>query len=281
MGRKRGDWQWFAILLTISLVGLALHQAGYVNPVEDVALRIITPFQKGASFIYSLTRDSIETIRELQDLKRENEELRHEVERLTVENVRLKELEAENRTLRRMLNFVEANPGYDYKAAQVIGRVIARDPSGFTHYFLIDAGRKDGLAPGMPVVTERGLVGRISDVYHNASRVLLITDPSSSIGAFLQSSRATGMVEGTVEGVLKMRFIPLDAPVSVGDVVLTSGLGGLLPRGLVIGQVIEIDKKDYALFQEARLQPTVDFNQLEFVLVITNFRPFSLEEGGE
>jgi len=281
VSKRSGNWQWFAILVTISLIGLILYQVGYLNPVEDVFLRIAAPFQKGASYFYTFLSDSLDFVRELGELRQRNEELQREVERLTIENIRLKEVEAENKTLRRLLNFVEANPDYSYRAAQVVGRVIARDPSGFMRYLIIDVGRKDGITSGMPVVTERGLVGRISDVYHNTSRVLLITDPSSSISAFLQSSRATGMVEGTVDGSVIMRFIPLDAPVSVGDVVLTSGLGGLLPKGMVVGQVIEIEKRDYALFQEARIQPTVDFNHLEFVLVITGFRPLSPEEGGE
>ncbi len=264
------------------MILVAFSRLGYVRPAKDIFLRVLAPLQKGASYFYSFGADAVEFVQKWRSLKDENERLRKEVAKLTVENIRLKELEAENRTLRRLLNFVGSNPGYEYKTAPVVGRVFARDPSGFSRYLIVAAGRKDGIAPGMPVVTERGLVGRVSEVYHNTCRVLLIIDPSSSVSAFLQSSRATGMVEGTVDGSLVMRFIPLDAGVSLGDVVLTSGLGGLLPKGLVIGQVIEIEKRDYALFQETRLKPTVDFNNLEYVLIITDFKPLSFsEEEGE
>jgi rod shape-determining protein MreC len=136
----------------------------------------------------------------------------------------------------------------------------------------------------MPVVTDRGLVGRISEVGGGWSRVLLIIDVSSSVNALTQSTRASGLVQGQADGSLVMRAIPQGDTVSVGDTVFTSGLGGNLPRQILIGQITEVERKDYDLYQVASVQPTVDFEHLEAVLVILGFEPIeetTPEEGSQ
>jgi rod shape-determining protein MreC len=186
---------------------------------------------------------------------------------LVIENVRLREAEIENATLREQLGFKEANPDFRLVAAEVIGR----DPSNFLEYILIDRGSSDGITANMPVVTSQGLVGRIVEVYPRSSRVLLITDPSSSVNALIQSSRATGVVQGQTDGSLVMRYIQQGEEVKVGDLVLTSGLGGHFPKRLIVGQVTSVRQRDVEPFQEAEVKPTVQFNHLEIVLIITNF----------
>jgi rod shape-determining protein MreC len=129
----------------------------------------------------------------------------------------------------------------------------------------------------MPVVTNRGLVGRISEVGDSWSRVLLITDVSSSVNAVTSSSRATGLVQGRPDGLPVMRDIPQGDTVSVGDTVFTSGLGGNFPRQILIGQITAVERNDTDLYQTAIVQPTVDFNHLEMVLIITDFEPIEDE----
>jgi rod shape-determining protein MreC len=136
----------------------------------------------------------------------------------------------------------------------------------------------------MPVITDRGLVGRISDVGATWSRVLLIIDPQSTVNALTQSTRASGAVQGQADGSLVMRSIPQEDAVSVGDTVFTSGLGGNFPRQLLIGQIVEAERKDYELYQSAIVQPTVDFDHLEVVLIIADFEPVEEtepEDGGQ
>jgi rod shape-determining protein MreC len=123
----------------------------------------------------------------------------------------------------------------------------------------------------MVVVTERGLVGQVLEVADMASKVLLITDPLSAVNAVVQSSRTTGLVRGQVGGQLVLDEVPQEATIQMGDIVLTSGLGSTFPRGLVIGQVTDIRRQDVEMFQRATLHPTVDFNKLEVVLIVTNF----------
>ena len=183
----------------------------------------------------------------------------------------MKELESENETLRQLLQFTQANPTYSYRAAEVVGHVIGQDPSNFLRYIIIDVGVGDGVTKGMPVITDRGLVGRIVEVSSRSSKVLLITDASSSVNALIQSSRATGIVEGKADGGLVMKYIPQPVTVNVGDIILTSGLGATFPKRLVIGQLTAVHKQDIELFQQAEIKPTVDFDRLEIVLVVTNF----------
>ena len=265
------------ILILLSLAGLALDQNEDLQPIEDLALRFVVPIQgKLTSLAHSIS-DLTQTTRDIEELRRRNEDLQGLADSLMIENVRLKEIESENETLRKLLGFTQANPTHSYKAAEVKGRVIGRDPSNFLSYLTIDSGSQQGIEKGMPVVTERGLVGRITDVGSNWAKVMLIIDPSSSVNALIQSSRATGVVEGQVGGSLVMKYIPQGETVNVNDIVLTSGLGGNFPKKLIIGQVTAVQQRDIEMFQQADIRPTVDFNNLEIVLVITNFSPADFE----
>jgi rod shape-determining protein MreC len=128
----------------------------------------------------------------------------------------------------------------------------------------------------MPVVTDKGLVGRVAAVIAEAARVQLVTDAASSVDVRLQASNTEAMLEGSVTGELSLNMISQDAVIQTGDVVLTSGLGGTYPPNLLVGQVVSIRKLQSELFQQAAIQPNVDFTRLQFVLVITNFNPVNI-----
>jgi rod shape-determining protein MreC len=189
-----------------------------------------------------------------------------------IENVRLREADIERAALREALQFKQANPTFELIAAEVVGR----DPSNLLQYILIDRGADDGLTPGMPVVTARGLVGKVTAVYPHSARVMLLTDLASSVNALIQSSRATGMLQGEGQRGLIMRYVEQRDQVQVGDVVLTSGLGGNFPKRLVIGQVTDVKRSDVDMFQEVQVLSAVDFDQLEMVLVIRSFVPIDV-----
>ncbi len=121
--------------------------------------------------------------------------------------------------------------------------------------------------------------GVIAEVGPHTAKVQLLADPSSAVAAMLQQTRATGVVAGQPDGSLRMIYIPHEDEVQVGDIVLTSGLAGTVPRGLIIGQVASVEQKDFALFQEAVVRPALDYRQVEMVVVITSFQPLVLEEG--
>jgi rod shape-determining protein MreC len=154
--------------------------------------------------------------------------------------------------------------------------VIGRDPSPFLHYIIINRGSNDDIRRGMPVVTNQGLVGRVDAVIADASRVQLITDPASAINVHLQNADTDAVLLGSVTGDVSLDMISQDVTVEPGDLILTSGLGGGYPPDLIIGQVATVRSLEFELFQQATVQPSVDFSRLEIALVITNFRPVDI-----
>jgi rod shape-determining protein MreC len=261
------------ILTAVSIALLVLSTSGILTPLEGAVNQVARPFLITFSGVGRQAGNIATSLRELRTLRSSNRQLQTVVDTLTIDNLRLKEVEAENQRLRELLRFAQLNPMYDVRGGQVMARVITRGPSNYLNSLTIDLGSEHGIEPGMPVVTERGLVGRISEVGPRTARVLLITDPSSGVQALVQRSREVGVVNGQAGELPVMDYIPQDGDVTEGDLIITSGLGGNFPKNLVIGQVVEVRKKDYEMFQQARLRPTVNFDRLEFVLVITNFKP--------
>jgi len=143
-------------------------------------------------------------------------------------------------------------------------------------YFNITPASDDGLRRGMPVVTQQGLVGRISQVTASAALVQLITDAATVVNVRLEPTRAEAVLLGSITGDVSLDFIPQVAKVGSGDLVLTSGLGGNYPPNILIGQITGVRSQDYDLFQSASVQPVVDFAHLEIVLVISNFQPVDI-----
>jgi rod shape-determining protein MreC len=269
------------LLLVLALLGFVLHRTGLLAPVEGLVIRVTTPFQEGVSSVVAQFGTLAQTTRDLQNLRQRNEELEAQNVGLLLENVRLKEIEHEAVLLRDLLNFTQISPSLEFQGARVVGRVLGRDPSNLKRYITLDVGLEEGIERNMPVVTDQGLVGRISEVGNGWSRVLLIIDVSSTVQAITQSTRASGLVQGQADGSLVMRSIGQGETISVGDTVFTSGLGGNFPRQILIGQITEVERRDYELYQSAVVQPTVDFDHLEVVLVVTGFEAIEETEPEE
>ena len=263
------------LVLALVLTWLVFDQLDRPNPLRDAFSRIASPVQllmrRGARPIEGL----FHRLSSLSDMESENERLRQENAQLRQENLLLQEAKIANETLRRQLEFKSSVPTYHLLSAEVIGY----DPSNLPQYLIIDRGAEDDIQVGMAVLADEGLVGRISDVNAASSKIMLITDPSSAISALIQRSRGTGLVEGVPgETQLLMRYIPSEDAVLPGDMVLTSGLGGNLPKRLVIGQVTAVMREDVAMFQEATVRPSVNLRDLEVVMVLLNFTPIDLVE---
>jgi len=253
------------VLVVVGLLALAL--GGYFNPVSSRFTRLVVDVQSWISTRYLALSEFLTVPRDVATLRQQNSELESEVGQLQTQVISLQQQVTETNILSALVDFARANPQYSYKAATVIGR----DLSPFLSYVMINIGSDQGLVAGMPVVTDKGLVGRVDAVIAEAARVQLITDSASAVDVRLQSSNTNAILDGSVTGDLSLDMISQDATVTVGDVVLTSGLGGSYPPNLLVGQVVSVRKLDYELFQQAAIQPNVDFNQLGFVLVITNF----------
>ncbi|RME78301.1 MAG: rod shape-determining protein MreC [Chloroflexi bacterium] len=265
------------LVLALLLLGFALDRAGYAPVLRGYGRAVFTPVLQTLTSVVQQVSGRVEAIESVEALRARNAELEATVNRLMVENVRLREVERENEQLRQLLNYTRNNPLFTYQPTTVIGRSIGADPTNLLYFVYVDVGARDGIATEMPVVTERGLVGRVTAVGPNSAQVLLIIDPSSAVNAIIQNSRATGVVRGSIDGVLVMDRIPPNAEVSPGDIVLTSGLGGNFPDKIVIGQVTEVTRRDQDMFQTARIRPTVDFGKLERMLIITSFQPIDFD----
>ena len=267
------------LALSLVLAWSILDRMSVSNPIRDAFSRTVSPVQFALQqFARPLVR-TLGKLDRLASLEGENESLRRENESLRNQLILSREAQVENERLRSLLSFKSAVPNFRLLSAEVIGY----DPGNILQRFIIDRGAEDRVEPGMPVLAAGGLVGRISQVSVMSSKVMLITDPSSSVTASIQRSRATGVVQGAAGNVLVMRYIPQGDTVTPGDVVLTSGLGGNFPRRLIIGYVASVTTRDVGMFQEAEIVPAVSLRDIEAVMVLLNFVPSDLspETDGE
>lgn len=263
----------------MSLIGFALHRTAMLVPVQRVVLDRAMPAQRAVDGAIDRARNIVETARHLDSLQQENEALRELADQLMIENVKLKDETREIGFLREELQFKRANPSFDIRAADILGgQVVGRDPANPLAHIIVDVGASDGIEVGMPVARAGALVGQVVLVGENASRVLLITDPTSKVNARVQSSGATGIVTGSIDGTLRLTRVPPDVEVNVGDIVITSGYGGHFPRRLAIGQVTQVHKRDVDPFQTADLRPAADFGALEIVSIVTDFEPVKYDD---
>jgi rod shape-determining protein MreC len=262
------------LALTFILIAgglLVLNLGGYLQAVEGAALRPLGALQGFLSQRISAIQTLLTAPADLATLRADNLRLEADVARLERELIALREQAAEAEVLAGLLGYARTRPESRYVAARVIGQ----DISPFIRSVWIDRGSDGGLQQGMPVVTERGLIGRVAEVYSTVARIQLITDPQSLVNVRLQTSRADGALQAQLNGELWVNAIDQSASVTPGELVLTSGLGGAFPADIPIGQILTVRKRDFELFQEAVIQPSADLENLLVVLVITNFQPLT------
>ena len=206
---------------------------------------------------------------QLETLRTQNDELRKRVSDL--EEARL-----ENLRLKGIVSFAKTS------TTKTLGaRVIGLPTNSWEGVITIDRGTADGVTAAMPVVGTAGLLGQTVDVTANSARVRLITDPNSGVAAMLQVKRVEGIVKGSLEGRLTLDFVSTDTTVRAGDVVITSGIGGVYPKGLLVGEVTKVRKSASDLYQNIELAPSARLSGLEEVLVLVGATPKSVVGGGE
>ena len=253
------------ILVVVGVLFLAI--SGYLTPLFSFSVSPFISAQSWLSQRYLAFNDFFNSPRDMATLRAENARLESEVAMLQSEVVALQENLAQSDILYTLLDFARTNPEHEYVAATVIGREI----SPFLQYVIIDKGSNDGLRHGMPVVTQQGLVGRIDALISDAARIQMITDANSTVNIKLQTAGVEGLVRGSVTGEISLDMVPVDIEVQIGDILMTSGLGGTYPANIFVGQIFSMQSKQNVLFQTGSIQPVVDFSNLSAVLVITNF----------
>lgn len=270
MRKKINFRNWKKIALVLFVLGIAFFAlSGYMSKAIDRVLAPVINVQstlmERLNFVirlFSLSQDQVALVAE-------NENLRNQVAELQSRIIQLQQNLNEADILYALLGFARSSPDEQYVPAKVIGK----DPSPFLKYILIDQGSDVGIRAGMPVVTNKGLVGRIDAVTASAARVRLITDSTSMINAIVTEVDAECMVQGSITGDITIEMVSQDVNLEPGQVIQTSGLGGDFPADFIIGQVLNVNQINNEVFQSASILPAEDFNTLQAVLVVSNFSP--------
>jgi rod shape-determining protein MreC len=253
----------FFLFLALILLTLYAKEGRETSLIQKVLLQISFPFQQGAQKTFSWFREVGADYLFLAGVQQENKALKRSLSALQEENNRLREaLQADERL--KKLSVWQSQ--YPHKSR--VAHIYARGPSSWFKTFLIDKGEKDGVAKDMAVAVSEGVVGRVLEVSPGTAKVLLITDANSAVDVIVQRSRVQGILEGTTGEVCILKYIQKNEEVQVGDVVVSSGQGGIFPKGLVVGKVSEVDRKRPGIFQYIEVTPSVDLSKLEEVLVL-------------
>jgi rod shape-determining protein MreC len=261
----------FVALFLVSLLILLFRSAGVVQATAVAGTQVLVPVQRVLAETGVTANRFFQAIGELDKLRADNAQLHADNDKLTLENARLAEAAI---AARQGAKLDAAQRALPYKT--ITAPVIARDPSGVLKTIVIGAGTDQGVRVDQVVLSEQGVVGRVSEAGSNYAKILLVTDSSSSVSALVQTSRASGIIRGQYGDTLVMEWILQSDPVKQGDVIVTAGLGignelrSLYPKGLVIGTVVDVTKAEVSAYQRAVVAPAVDLRKLENVLVITD-----------
>lgn len=252
------------LLLAVFLTyALNLRNKEHASPLERSVMSVTAPIAGGGAAVSGMFGDVWNNYIDLLEVRRENVVLRKSVQRLNERIVAGNEAVMANARMKALLDLkVTLN------APSLAVSVIGEDSSAWFKTLVVDRGSSDGLLEGMPVLAAGGVVGRLVKVAPHSSRVLLLTDHASAIAALVQRSRARGVVRGAGGGRCSMEFTVKDDDVKVGDIVVTSGIGGVFPKGLPIGEVTMVKKGEYGVFQTIEVRPTVSIANLEEMLVL-------------
>ena len=253
------------VLALMAVIYITSGERDRITPLEHITREILAPVQTGLFRIVSWINTAGRNLVNLKSAVEENLILREQVAELILENMRLKEESLENIRLRKLLRFEEKSH-YNTLAA----KIIARDPSDWLNTITINRGESHGVKKDMAVVSCQGLLGRVITTSKNTANVLMIIDPRSAVGGIVQRNRSLVLVEGDpmVPNSCLVKCLTTESELVVGDTVLSSGLGGIYPKGLIIGEIIELTSGKYGVGSAARLKPAADFARLEEALII-------------
>lgn len=252
------------LLFALILMSLRVKQRRGLDFFDAFLVELCSPFQRVSTFAIKAVHGVFHQYIFLVHLQKENALLKRRLTELQEENHQLKELALANERLRSLLQFREKN-----SPTMIAAEVIGQDPSSWFKSVTINRGEKDGVGKGMAVICPEGVIGRILKTAPHYAIVLLVTDYNSAIDAIVQRTRAKAIVEGKGENQCQLKYLLRTEEVAVGDIVITSGLSGNFPKGLMVGEIRKVEKVGHGVFQYAELIPSVDLTKLEEVFVIT------------
>lgn len=249
----------------------AVWTGGSATLLSQAVSLVTTPLQKASAAVSRFVDEKLGSHLRIDEILAENEQLKAENQQLTEQLVDYERVLLENEHYQEFLGIKEENPDFDFTSAMVIGR----DPGSRFGSFTIDQGTLGGVALHDPVITAEGLVGMVTEVGANYAKVTTILDVASSVGAYDARTRDTGILTGDValaeEGLCKLTYLEKTSGVTAGDLIVTSGEGGIYPKELVLGEVLEVGQESHGISLYAVVRPAVDLGQVKDVLVITSF----------
>jgi rod shape-determining protein MreC len=251
-------------LLSALLITVDYHGKGVLGLLKDIGFLVLKPVNYTVQNVVNRFEKYFQIFTQTESIHQKNWQLQQENREILHENAILKEKLAAYEQIAKMVQFKEYY-NYEMIPAQVIGR----EPSNWFHSVIIDMGSKDGVEIDMGVATYRGLVGKVIQVGHNTSEVILLIDQGCSMGALIQRTREIGVIKGGTESAYcYLDYIAHDADVQINDIVVTSGMGSSVPKGIIIGRIVAVRKEKHDLFQRILIKPEVDFNKLEEVYIV-------------
>ncbi len=253
-----------ALLAALVFFVLNVPKKQHANRFEQGVMSCIAPLMKPVSFVTRTGGGWWSNYLDLVDVRRENLRLREDLKQQNRRIVESEEALLENRRLEKLLDMKST-----IRRTTLTASIIGDDVTPWFHTLTIDRGASSGLSEGMAVVAAAGVVGQIVKVAPATARVLLLTDHTSGIAATILRSRARGVVKGKGEGLCSLEFASREEDVKVGDVVMTSGIGGVFPKGVPVGEVTMVKRGEYGVFQTVVIRPAVSVSHLEEVLVVT------------
>jgi rod shape-determining protein MreC len=254
----------YLVLASLSVIGLASRPGpAEIGLAPRLILEITAPLERMVVLPVAAARSLWKDYLALVGVRHRNQRLREELARLREENLQYREAILASERFQRLADFRSAR-----EVPMVPANVVAHDISPWFRSIVIDQGERSGIRPGMPVITDQGVVGLVAGTTPGASKVLLVTDPQSRVDAFVQRTRARGTVRGRSVADCEFEYVLRDEEIRPGDLLVTSGLDSVYPKGLVVGSVGKTEREPYGLFQRARIEPSVDFGTLEEVFVL-------------
>ncbi len=250
-------------LLTFTSMTVHLRWQDATSPASRVVLEFFGTLQAWGQKPIGALSGFFGNFTSAQTLREENDRLQTEVERLQQVQSQFEEFRLRHNRLQALLDFQETS-----KLKTVAASVIGRDATNWSRTITLDRGSGAGLAENMPVITHEGIVGHLILVSGSKSQALLISDHRGAVDSLIQRSRASGVFVSTPQGAGHLKYVPEDVEVKPGDIVISSGLGDLYPKGLVVGKVETVKQNGDGLFQSVEVAPAVDFSRLEDVLVV-------------
>ena len=258
----------FVAALLIVALGMISYNLKYGTDksfLRKIVLEAVAPVQRVLDFSITSIKDNWSRYIFLVGIQEENKNLNKKIDELKAVIISYQESYKEAQRLKKLLSLSD-----DYNYQFISARVIGREQAALSRTILINKGSADGLKAGMPVLAPPGLIGRLVDVSWHVSRVLLFIDENSNIDAIVQRNRTQGIISGAGSRGLIFKYISKTQDVKEGDVIVSSGMGGVFPKGMLIGRVIHVDRQDGGLFLKINVAPFTDLSKLEEILILSS-----------